>query len=142
MKFKNVILTTIFAGALVFTSLGNSYASEVSVSENQPYIEVSPLLTYVASSSASLSISSSGSANVIARVTGKIGVTSTSLSTKLQQYKSGSWVTIQTWTASSGTRTCSLNKTKSVTKGYSYRVVSDAKANGEPTTDITSTYYY
>ena len=41
---------------------------------------------------------------------------------KLQQKVDNKWTTIATWTTSGKAPTVSLSKTKSVSKGYSYRV--------------------
>ena len=47
---------------------------------------------------------------------------SASMTMKLQQKVDNKWTTIATWTTSGKAPTVSLSKTKSVSKGYSYRV--------------------
>ena len=55
-------------------------------------------------------------------ITGKLGqTTKTSINLYLQQYRNGSWVTIDNWTSSGNTESRSLSKSKTVTKGYKYR---------------------
>ena len=58
--------------------------------------------------------------------------TVSSMTMKLQQKKDGNWTTIASWLASgSKGETVSLSKTKSISKGYSYRVyVSGTVKNG------------
>lgn len=72
---------------------------------------------------ASASISLSGSAvKATGTITGKIGqTTKTSINLYLQQYRNGSWVTIDNWTSAGNTESRSLSKSKTVTKGYKYR---------------------
>lgn len=72
---------------------------------------------------ASASISFSGNtAKVTGTITGKIGqTTKTSINLYLQQYRNGSWVTIDNWTSSGNTESRLLSKSKTVAKGYKYR---------------------
>jgi len=84
---------------------------------------ISPSFINISSSSSSLSISSQGVATVSATVTGTSGVTTKSaITAELQQYKNGTWVTIATFSVSSNSYRASLSETKSVDKGYTYRV--------------------
>ena len=71
--------------------------------------------------SAALSISG-GTATCSGTISMRSG-SSASMTMKLQQKVDNKWTTIATWTTSGKAPTVSLSKTKSVSKGYSYRVV-------------------
>lgn len=70
--------------------------------------------------SAALSISG-GTATCSGTISMRSG-SSASMTMKLQQKVDNKWTTIATWTTSGKAPTVSLSKTKSVSKGYSYRV--------------------
>ncbi|MGL5693966.1 MAG: hypothetical protein ACRCXA_07805 [Peptostreptococcaceae bacterium] len=73
-----------------------------------------------------MKISSNGSASITASVTGVPGVNKSTITSSLQQYKNNKWTTIAIF-SESGTRICNLSKSKTVTKGYKYRVSSVVK---------------
>lgn len=80
---------------------------------------------YISSTSTTLIISSSGTATCTGKVTGYQGTTTkVEIYLYLQQYKSGSWVTVQngSWYASFNTYQGTLQKQLGVTRGYQYRV--------------------
>lgn len=139
MKLKKLLLSMVCVGAISFTSVGTAFAAETSepISDN-PII--SPFLDYITSSRAVLTISS-GTAYVSVSVVGSSKTTSSSINANLQQYKNGSWVTIQNWKGSGG-KSWVLTKTKSVTKGYTYRVTGTLSAHGEnvPFSSNTASY--
>lgn len=93
--------------------------------------DIQPFYNQIAKISANLEIS-----GATATCTGKIAPTSdatvSSMTMKLQQKKDGNWVTIATWSASGAKgQAVNLSKTKSISKGYSYRVyVSGTVKNG------------
>ena len=70
--------------------------------------------------SAALSISG-GTATCSGTISMRSG-SSASMTMKLHQKVDNKWTTIATWTTSGKAPTVSLSKTKSVSKGYSYRV--------------------
>ena len=83
--------------------------------------DIQPMAANYMAASASISLSEN---NVKANgtITGKLGqTTKTSINLYLQQYRNGSWVTIDNWTSSGNTESRSLSKSKTVTKGYKYR---------------------
>lgn len=62
------------------------------------------------------------------------GVTKTSVTASLQQFKGGKWQEIKSWTiTSNGTSTKLPEKSWALAHGYSYRVVVTAKAYGGAT---------
>lgn len=88
-----------------------------------------PCMDYIAQANANLYIDSNGVATVKSSVYGYQGTTTrVEISANLQQYKSGRWVTLKTFTAESDTHRISLSNTCSVTKGYTYRVQATIKA--------------
>lgn len=81
------------------------------------------------SASAKLTISD-GKATASATIIGIVGkTTKTTITLYLQQYKDGKWVNVNTtnW-KNNGTVTCSITKSKSVTKGSKYRAKAVCKA--------------
>ena len=81
------------------------------------------------SASAQLAITD-GKAKASATIIGLVGkTTKTTITLYLQQYKDGKWVNVNTvdW-KNSGTVTCSITKSKSVSKGYKYRTKAVCKA--------------
>ena len=104
-----------------------------------PYYDATARIT------ASLSISTSGLASCSGAITLSDSSCSASLTMKLQQYTSSGWSTIETWSTSNSTR---LSKTRYVTSGYYYRVVTSANvynSSGKyvesPSATSTSKYY-
>ena len=72
--------------------------------------------------SSGLSISS-GTAHVSCVLTGYQGITKKcTISAYLQQYKNGNWVTIGSWSKNFSQYRGSLTASKTVSKGYKYRV--------------------
>ncbi|MGN0681391.1 MAG: hypothetical protein ACI4LY_05230 [Candidatus Fimisoma sp.] len=83
--------------------------------------DIQPMAANYMAASASISLSKS-TVKVTGTITGKLGqTTKTSINLYLQQYRNGSWVTIDNWTSSGNTESRSLSKSKTVTKGYKYR---------------------
>lgn len=83
--------------------------------------DIQPMAANYMAASASISLSGN-TAKVTGTITGKIGqTTKTSINLYLQQYRNGSWVTIDNWTSSGNTESRLLSKSKTVTKGYKYR---------------------
>lgn len=90
---------------------------------------ISPYMDYIIQANGTLYINSKGVATVDCDVYGYQGTTTrVEISANLQQYTSGSWVTIKTFTANSDSHRTSLSETYSVSKGYNYRVQANIKA--------------
>ena len=87
--------------------------------------------------SAALSISG-GTATCSGKILMRSG-SSASMTMKLQQKVDNKWTTIATWTTSGKAPSVSLSKSKSVSKGYSYRVyVSGTVKNGSDPAETPS----
>lgn len=83
--------------------------------------DIQPMADNYMAASASISLSEN-TVKANGTITGKLGqTTKTSINLYLQQYRNGSWVTIDNWTSSGNTESRSLSKSKTVTKGYKYR---------------------
>ena len=84
---------------------------------------IAPYWSYTNYTNTLLSISTSGTATAVGIITGYQGITtSVSICLYLQQYKNGSWTTINSWYNSYSTYRGTLQGTASVLKGYQYRV--------------------
>ena len=85
---------------------------------------------------------SNGNGSAICSLTGYQGtVTKCSIKANLQQYKSGSWVTIATWSQSFNSYRGSLTGTKAnITKGYDYRVQAIYTATSASLTETFTAY--
>lgn len=103
--------------------------------------QIEPRLTYISTYNVQLSISDNGTATIMGTVTGRIGVTQTSVKVTLQKSVSGTWTNVESWEASSDSRSASVNTTYQVSRG-TYRVTMTCSANGESesTTSETKTY--
>lgn len=108
----------------------HAFAAEPSVSvPSTVKFSISPYMEYIVQAKCNLYIDSNGIATVKSSVYGYQGTTTrVKISAKLQQYKSGRWITIKTFTADSDSHRTSLSETYNVTKGYSYRVQATIKA--------------
>ena len=90
---------------------------------------IAPRMDYIAQAKGSLYIDSNGVATVKCSVYGYDNLaTRVEISANLQQYKSGRWVTLKTFTAESDSHSTNLTETYNVSKGYSYRVQATIKA--------------
>ncbi len=116
---KNKLLVFIYSTSIVISSI-LSVPVNASVISNLSAVEGNPRFNYIRQARAFLNINDNG----IATVQGQLSASScdsVDITIKLQQYVSGSWKTISTWTETGSTR-CSLEKKKAVSSGYSYRV--------------------
>ena len=118
-------------GAIALLTISNStvvsLADGLTVVDNNMRIEdTAPRYQYISSARSNISINSSGVSTISCSALGVSGVTKIEITAYLQQYKGGRWVNIASWSGS-GTNNCLVSKTKSVTKGYSYRVSAKIK---------------
>jgi len=117
---KKVQTITILV-VLLISIYASTYAKE-DVGE----VRISPqgiLYLYISNVNASLSISGSGIASVNNTITASTYVDSVKISTYLQKYENGSWVTLNHWTDTSNTYYLISSHTHQVTSGYNYRVL-------------------
>lgn len=99
--------------------------SAFAATEQSPDVEINA--ENYNSASAKLTISD-GKATASSTIIGLVGkTTKTTITLYLQQYKGGKWVNVDNW-KNSGTVTCSISKSKSVSKGYKYRTKAVCKA--------------
>ena len=88
----------------------------------------SPYMDYISRASSNIYISN-GKATISCSVYGYQGITTcVKINAKLQQYKNGKWVSIDTFSNESNSYRVSINETPSITKGYKYRVQATVKA--------------
>ena len=125
---KKILLSSIITILAVSSCLSLTFADSIATTNTTKLSQnKTDKMTLIARAHSNISISSSGSANVIASVTGNPGTTKTEIISYLQQYRNGTWTNIATFTAS-GSQRCNLSKYKTVTKGYKYRVSSVVRA--------------
>lgn len=89
-------------------------------SENLDMEPVQPRYTYIDAVGAKISINSSGLASCTGVGYAKGTYDTVDLTVYLQQYKNGTWTTLQTWTGS-GTNMAVVSGEYYVYKGYKYR---------------------
>lgn len=121
MQRRIVVLMLV---CLLFT-IGS--VSAFAATEQSPDVEINA--ENYNSAFAKLTISD-GKATASATIIGIVGkTTKTTITLYLQQYKDGKWVNVNTtnW-KNNGTVTCSITKSKSVSKGYKYRTKAVCKA--------------
>ena len=89
---------------------------------------VSPCMDYISRANSNIYISD-GKATISCSVYGYQGITTrVKIDAKLQQYKNGKWVSIDTFSNENNSYRVSINETSSITKGYKYRVQATVKA--------------
>lgn len=116
---KKKLLAFIYSATITIGSI-SSIPIYASVTPDNFAIEAEPRFDYIKQTRAYLEIANNG----IATVQGQLNASdcdSVGITVKLQQYTSGSWKTVSTWTATGSTR-CSLEKSKAISSGYTYRV--------------------
>ncbi len=132
---KKRLLLVILAISTFF-SFSSAFASQNNGGMMQP------MWTNISTVGGGVSISSSGVASLSARMVAYDPVNNTKITTSLQQYKNGSWTTLSSWSQTSYSRNCSWASSKSVTKGYTYRLVCNYYAyNGSTLLESTSKSY-
>lgn len=125
---KRAFLTGAIALLAISNSTVLSLADEVTLEDNNIVIEDTiPRYQYISSARSNISIDSKGVATISCTALGISGVKKIEITAYLQQYKNGNWVNVASWSGS-GTDNCLVSKTKSVSKGYSYRVSSKITA--------------
>lgn len=96
---------------------GSTFEADTSDDEDEGIV---PYYIAIKSHDKKLSISSSGTATCTGSTTVFSGYKAYTV-VELQRKSNGTWSSIDSWSATGGT-TASVNKSRSVSKGYSYRV--------------------
>lgn len=135
MKIKNEIKILIISIVLTFNFIVPISATTIN-SFNDSDVEL--MYLYVKSEKSQLNISN-GIATIKASMKSDLGVDKSLITSRLQKKVNGEWKTIEAWTVSKAGITCSLEKTRSVNKGYEYRVFSTMKSyKGDKSESVTS----
>ncbi|MGN0715164.1 MAG: hypothetical protein ACI4LN_05030 [Anaerovoracaceae bacterium] len=115
MPRKKVIVSVLICLLVVMAAVP-VYA----VSRNEE--SANPWALYYSYADAGLSISANGTATVDGKIVGFAGTTTkTTVHLYLQQYKNGDWEDVDDWILSNNSASTSIEKSKSVEKGYKYR---------------------
>ncbi|HEH6783556.1 hypothetical protein [Clostridioides sp. ZZV14-6387] len=145
MRVKNIISIFVCVLVMIMSVKVVSFADEFNSSDiifmKDGQEEISPFSVYILNGRCNLSFNN-GKANVNASVVGKSGVTKTSIITKLQELKGGSWVDLKISAKKTGGKTCSALNSYSVTKGHTYRGVAIITAENESKTLISTSQKY
>lgn len=135
MKIKNEIKILIISIVLTFNFIVPISATTIN-SFNDSDVEL--IYLYVKSEKSQLNISN-GIATIKASMKSDLGVDKSLITSRLQKKVNGEWKTIEAWTVSKAGITCSLEKTRSVNKGYEYRVFSTMKSyKGDKSESVAS----
>lgn len=139
---KHIFMCCMLCGLMLCVNCEDVYASDFSATNTQNVSEISPYMTYITRAAATLSIGTDGTALLTCDVEGqKASVTHISVTAKLQQYKNGQWITLDTCTKETDSHTVTLSESCKVPKGYTYRLVANicarAGLSGE-TKQVTS----
>lgn len=100
---------------------------------------ISPRYTNINQANATLSISS-GTANVTTYIAGTAKVTKVTVYAYLQQYTGGTWKTVSSWSQSANSSSTTLQKTVSISSGYTYRVQASCYAYVGSSSENTTVY--
>ena len=126
MCIKGKIISSLGVSVLAFNVL---LSTPIFANEHEASLEIQneERYTHVDKASSNLKISG-GVATLTASMTANPGVSKTLITSRLQKKVNGSWETVQAWTETSSTASCRLNKTRTVSRGSSYRIFSTVKA--------------
>lgn len=127
---RKQILSIVLCCFMLFACSTQAFAAEINASPTSVgTFLIVPRMDYIVQADGSLYIDSKGAATVNCSVYANDSLTTrVEISANLQQYKSGRWITLKTFTAESNSHRTSLAETYSVSKGYSYRVQATIKA--------------
>lgn len=133
---KNIKFLIITALCLCVLLSGGSVPLIVNAEDDAP---IESRMTYIASYSTDLNITSTGLATVSGRVRGKSDVTSTYVKCTLQRSVGGGWVDVKSWEDSSSTPGATVIVDYQLSSRGTYRVYMECRANTEEKTG-TSPY--
>lgn len=142
MRKKLVLLISVLILSTSFSSLvyAHTYNSDgMNDLNTQEDLVISPLWTYILDVWQTFDISSSGKAEIVATMDTKNSETdSLKIVSNLQQLKNGSWTTIKSWTSTTKSTSLIIQGTWYVSKGYSYRLVTNYYAYNGSVVESTS----
>lgn len=122
---------------LIFNFMNLVLVKAISIDEESSE-KVELMYIYLVSKASYLDISSN-TATIRATLKAKSNVDKVLITSRLQKKVNGEWKTIEAWTVSKNGYSCSLEKTKSVSKGYEYRVFSTMKSyKGDKSESVAS----
>lgn len=124
-KVKKIIIVTALCMCVLFTG------ANVPVIVHAENTTVESRMTYIASYSTDLSISSTGVATITGRVRGKSTVTSSYVKCTLQMSVGGGWVDVKSWEDSSTSTGATVAETYQLSSRGTYRVSMECRANTE-----------
>ncbi|MGL5711990.1 MAG: hypothetical protein ACRCX2_03150 [Paraclostridium sp.] len=126
MKIKEALLCGITIALLGFNASIQipTYANEVL---NDVDSNLSPRYKYIKYAKSDLEIKN-GVAIIKSNMTSSTSTTKSLITSRLQRKVNGTWTTVEAWTVSNNSISCSLEKSKSIVKGNEYRVFSTVKA--------------
>ena len=134
-KNKRICMTILILLIFNFLNLDLVKAISIDKSNNE---KVELMYVYLISKASYLDINSD-IANIRATLKAKSDVDKVLITSRLQKKVNGEWKTIEAWTVSKNGYSCSLEKTKSVSKGYEYRVFSTMKSyKGDKSESVAS----
>lgn len=114
-----------FVLSLVLIMTGNLSASAMETDDflQIDNVPIRPQLTYITHCETYLAMGEEGVADISSTVIGNINITTkVSISTEVQRYTNGKWVTIKFFTAANNSYVAGIEQTYPLIKGYSYRV--------------------
>lgn len=128
---KKRLLPVLICAVLLFANM-TAFAKED--------VTIMPCTMNITKAGSDLSINSSNVATIKCSLQGTPGVTKTTITATLQKKNGSTWTNVQTWSATSNSERVSLSKTKTVSKGGTYRVQATFKAIKGGITETTTKY--
>lgn len=114
------ILIIVLTLLLTFTLCGTALAADEPSEQTASGGIITPMYTYISTTSCAMSINSAGKASVAASINAYSNVDRVEISGYLQYY-SGGWRTVKNWSEKFSGNYGAMAKTYYVTKGYQYR---------------------
>ncbi len=141
---RNVLC--LILGVLLYLSFSMVAYADDSIWEELKEPSISIQMAYINTTSNDFAISA-GQAYISCSIKGYSDITdNVTIYANLQQYKNGSWVTIESWSETFNDYIGSINKTYSVDKGYTYRVratfTAYSKGKSESVSSTSNTVKY
>lgn len=134
---KNKKVCIVILILLIFNFMNLVLVKAISIDEESSE-KVELMYIYLVSKASYLDISSN-TATIRATLKAKSNIDKVLITSRLQKKVNGEWKTVEAWTVSKNGYSCSLEKTRSVNKGYEYRVFSTMKSyKGDKSESVAS----